>query len=326
MEEINEKKIFEYGYGCVPDNYVIKCPLCGSDLRVSRSQDSSCECGFNTDYNRVIIPYSYYEKGIKDKLIDELGWFITFLVDFDNVYFCEIDGELYIRDVYTFREEISFSEYIEIKNECNDLSKRLKQAKLIYDLRGKAIKDNEGNPVSNFYNFCDNYFKICKTTVKNLLGIHKRFVMDMELENYQDYSYSQLVELLAFDYDDLKTVKPSMSVRAIRELKVEKAKENKSSGQTSDHSAKSNDIEDDNNDDDNESDIEEYIAKDNKLTPLKVISVAEELKTELLSQCKYKTGSSSYKAYELACDDFINHLKNIVIGTNDNIEVKADEL
>lgn len=313
MEEINEKKLFEYGFGCVPDNYVIKCPLCGTDLHVSKSSESNCECGFKTDYNRVVIPYSYYEKGIKDKFINDLGLFITFLVDFDNVYFFEIDGELYIKDVYTFREGISLSEYIEIKNECNDLSKRLKQAKLIYDLRGKAIEDYEGNPVSSFYNFCDNYFKICKTTVKNLLAIHKRFVIDIELENYQDYSYSQLVELLAFDYDELNTVKPSMSVRAIREMKVEKAKLNKTSGQTSDHSTKSNDndIEEDNDD---ESDVEEYIAKNNKLTPLKVISVAEELKTELLSQCKYKTGSSSYKAYELACDDFISRLKNIVIG------------
>lgn len=312
MEEINEKKLFEYGYACVPDNYVIKCPLCGTDLHVSKSSEANCECGFKTDYNRAIIPYSYYKKGIKNKLIDELGWFITFLVDFDNVYFFEIDGELYIKDVYTFREEISLSEYIEIKNECNDLSKRLKQAKLIYDLRGKAIEDYEGNPVSSFYNFCDNYFKICKTTVKNLLCIYKRFVINIELENYQDYSYSQLVELLTFDYDELKAVEPSMSVRAIRELKAEIAKENKSSGQTSDHSTKSNDNVNEDDNDDNESDIEEYIAKDNKLTPLKVISVAEELKTELLSQCKYKTGSSSYKAYELACDDFISRLKNIV--------------
>lgn len=319
MEEINEKKLFEYGYGCVPDNYVIKCPLCGTDLHVSKSSESNCECGFKTDYNRAIIPYSYYKKGIKNKLIDELGWFITFLVDFDNVYFFEIDGELYIKDVYTFREEISLSEYIEIKNECNDLSKRLKQAKLIYDLRGKAIEDYEGNPVSSFYNFCDNYFKICKTTVKNLLGIYKRFVIDIELENYQDYSYSQLVELLTFDYDDLKAVEPSMSVRAIRELKVEIAKKNKSCGQTSDHSTKSNDNVDEDDNNDNESDIEEYIAKDNKLTPLKVISVAEELKTELLSQCKYKTGSSSYKAYELACDDFISRLKYIVIGETEVI-------
>lgn len=325
MEEINEKKLFEYGYGCVPDNYVIKCPICGTDLHVSRSSETKCRCGFCTDYNRVIIPYSYYKKGIKDKLIDELGWFITFLVDFDNVYFCEDDGELYIKDVYTFKQKVSLSEYIEIKDECNDLSKRLMQARLIHELRCKAMEDSEGNPISSFYDFCDNYFKICKTTVKNLLGIYKRFVIDIELENYQDYSYSQLVELLAFDYDDLKAVEPSMSVRAIRELKAEIAKKNKSSGQTSDHSTKSNNIEDDNNDDDNESDINGYTAKDNRLTPLKVISVAEELKTELLSQCKYKSGSSSYKAYELACDDFINHLKNIVIGAND-IEVEADEL
>lgn len=325
MEENNEKKLFEYGYGCVPDNYVITCPICGTDLHISKCSESNCECGFKTDYNRAIIPYSYYKKGIKNKLIEDLGWFITLLVDFNNVYFLELDGELYIKDVYTFKEGISLSEYIEIKNECNDLSKRLMQARLIYELRCKVREDPEGNPISSFYDFCDNHFKICKTTVKNLLGIYKRFVIDMELENYQDFSYSQLVELLTFDYDDLKAVEPSMSVRTIRELKAEIVKKNKSSGQTSDHSTKSNNIEDDNNDDDNESDINEYTAKDNRLTPLKVISVAEELKTELLSQCKYKSGSSSYKAYELACDDFINRLKNIVNDeANKNKEVKED--
>lgn len=322
MEEINEKKLFEYGYGCVPDNYVIKCPICGTDLHVSHWQDSSCECGFNTDYNRVIIPYSLYNKDIKEKLLDCLGQFVSFLIKYDNLYFIESDGELFITGVYAFKQKVSLSEYIEIKNECNDLSKRLMQARLIYELRCKVREDPEGNPISSFYDFCDNHFKICKTTVKNLLGIYKRFVIDMELENYEDFSYSQLVELLAFKYDDLKEIKPSMSVRAIRELKAEKAKLNKTSGQTSDHSTKSNNIEDDSSDDDNESDINEYTAKDNRLTPLKVISVAEELKTELLSQCKYKSGSSSYKAYELACDDFINHLKNIVIGENENTEVE----
>lgn len=75
----------------------------------------------------------------------------------------------------------------------------------------------------SFTDFVRDYFGFSKTTTKNLIAIHNRFSLKgfdgRCLEEYEPYSYSQLVEMLPLSNEEIVKVNPEMSIREIREIK-----------------------------------------------------------------------------------------------------------
>lgn len=78
-----------------------------------------------------------------------------------------------------------------------------------------------------FEDFCDNNIGLDKGSLSRCMNVYLRFakrdksiVPTMFLdERFSDYSYSQLCEMLPLRDDELKNIKPDMTVRQIREYK-----------------------------------------------------------------------------------------------------------
>ena len=86
----------------------------------------------------------------------------------------------------------------------------------IYDLMG----------YKTIYEYAEECFKLSKTTTNNFINLFKKFGTSTEYwedyclkEEYEDYSYSQLVELLSVDEDKVLSYSPELSVREIRNVK-----------------------------------------------------------------------------------------------------------
>lgn len=75
----------------------------------------------------------------------------------------------------------------------------------------------------SFTNFIHDYFGFSKTTTYNLIAIMEKFApgcLDGKcLSEYEDFSYSQLCEMVSMSDVQLSKVRPSMTIREIRELK-----------------------------------------------------------------------------------------------------------
>lgn len=81
----------------------------------------------------------------------------------------------------------------------------------------------------DFYNFCAANFGLDRSTVSRLMEVSKEFSKKNDNmqrsptmfidDNYKDYSYSQLCEMLPLSFDQRRQIKPNMTVKQIRELK-----------------------------------------------------------------------------------------------------------
>lgn len=78
----------------------------------------------------------------------------------------------------------------------------------------------------NLNDFCMDNLDLDKTAVSRVLGVWSRFagmngmVRTMFIdENYKDYSYTQLTEMLPISDKDLKEITPDMTCKYIREFK-----------------------------------------------------------------------------------------------------------
>lgn len=89
------------------------------------------------------------------------------------------------------------------------------------------IKLSKGNieryGCKDIYDFAERRFGIGRTSTKNFLAIHEKFMSGVVLkEDYRGYKQSQLMELLPVSDDIIKSsFKPEMSVKQIREKKKE---------------------------------------------------------------------------------------------------------
>lgn len=74
----------------------------------------------------------------------------------------------------------------------------------------------------DFYELVFDFFGLSRSTASRLMDINRKFCDGTMylLDRYMDYSYSQLSEMLAIKRDDdLRMVRPDMSVRQIRDFK-----------------------------------------------------------------------------------------------------------
>jgi hypothetical protein len=81
----------------------------------------------------------------------------------------------------------------------------------------------ELNDYSDIYEYAYDNFTISKTTVKNVMAIASKFCDEDGdiLEEFEGYSFSNLVELIPVDQKDLSKFKPSMTVKKVRSKKLE---------------------------------------------------------------------------------------------------------
>lgn len=88
------------------------------------------------------------------------------------------------------------------------------------------IKNNEYYKYDDYesiYEYALDRFNIRETTVKNLINIASKFLDDTGnlLSDFKDYSYSQLIELSKINEKDYIDISPDMSVRELKEIKLE---------------------------------------------------------------------------------------------------------
>lgn len=79
---------------------------------------------------------------------------------------------------------------------------------------------------TKFYEFCESNYGLKKSEVSRCMNVFYRFSQRngnvptmFPDERYEEYDYSQLVEMLPLEDKEIKYIKPSMSVREIREFK-----------------------------------------------------------------------------------------------------------
>ena len=84
----------------------------------------------------------------------------------------------------------------------------------------------------NIYELAEHCFNLPKTTTVNIISVTKKFgyLMNSLKKDYEEYSFSQLTEMVSLSDEQLALVNPEMSVQDIRAMK----KANKKVGPTSD--------------------------------------------------------------------------------------------
>lgn len=93
----------------------------------------------------------------------------------------------------------------------------------------KDIKDKELYKLANyedFYEFAKQEFSYGTTSVKNLISVYEKFSNKndnyLEISNkYKNFNYTQLVELVPIDENQLTDFSPEMSIKEIRYKKLE---------------------------------------------------------------------------------------------------------
>lgn len=121
----------------------------------------------------------------------------------------------------------------------NDIKRNVKSifnnfleiAALLHEAKEKEIY--KWVDYKDIYEYAQNEFDLGKTSVKNYIQIAEKCLESKDeeenlrigilKENYKDYNYSQLVELLTVPELDLEKYNPKMSVRQIRQNKYEES-------------------------------------------------------------------------------------------------------
>lgn len=112
-------------------------------------------------------------------------------------------------------------------HDLNKLKELLKQNNDNYIYLGLLLRESDNFyrniPDKNYkdlYSFAKEELELCRTTVKYLIGVNRRFANGMKLqEKYEKYKYSQLREMLSLSDSQLDLVNPAMTVEEIKALK-----------------------------------------------------------------------------------------------------------
>ena len=126
---------------------------------------------------------------------------------------------------------MKIEEYVKMENDLREALKHSQQKYLVIGSLLMALNHREyystvenipkGRLCKNIYELAQVRFNLCKTSVKNLIGVRKRFgLFDDEINpTFKKYTYTQLVEMLPLSDKQLELVNPEMTVQDIRALK-----------------------------------------------------------------------------------------------------------
>ena len=94
--------------------------------------------------------------------------------------------------------------------------------------------DRKGRYCKDIFELAQQEFNLCKTTVKNVIGVATRFgyLFTSIKEEFKEYNYSQLVEMLPLSDEQIKLVSPEMTQQEIRALKKSQVQKSQLTDQT----------------------------------------------------------------------------------------------
>lgn len=130
-------------------------------------------------------------------------------------------------------EQITLQGYMEIKNRIKDKLNETVNNFVIIGYYLKQVRDNAlyiQDGYKNMEEFAMGEYKLSASTASRFMDINTKFTVDgnsLELkEEYRNFSYSKLQEMLTVRDEDLELITEDTTVKQIREIKaVEKAEE-----------------------------------------------------------------------------------------------------
>lgn len=175
----------------------------------------------NKIYDEVKLVFNVTSDKLTLTEVKEMGYqaFRVFLLDSAKIY--EFPTDLSVKPVGV--DDFFF-------DTCVKIDKQIENAQASFENTCCYLNDiklSKGNieryGCKDIYDFAERRFGIGRTSTKNFLAIHEKFMSGVVLkEDYRGYKQSQLMELLPVSDDVIKSsFKPEMSVKQIREKKKE---------------------------------------------------------------------------------------------------------
>lgn len=158
---------------------------------------------------------------------------------------------------------------------------------------------------SYFYDLFIRFYGISKTNIKNCLRVYKKFWVVCSHVDYENFSFSQLVEMCTLTTAEMHEITPDWTVRQIRDYKKHLIEESKPKKNTKLKEVESKEI-----DEDIDIDEENTIHAVSKVYMQNLIDkICLKCQTVLN---KYKVNTPTYNVYKNGIQMLAKELKNVI--------------